>query len=61
MELNMPAKGAEDVFGTRGFQNWKLATTVFHQCKLSAFHKEAVKQVITLLAATTGIRVAISC
>ena len=57
----MRAESAEDEFMTREFQIWKLATTVFRQHELSFFHKEAVEQVITLPAATTDIRVAISC
>ena len=60
MGLKMHAKSAEDAFVTRGFQNWKLATTAFHKHELSAFHKEAVKRVITLTAATTAIGAAIS-
>ena len=30
-ELKMPVRNAEDAFVTRGFHNWKLATTSFHQ------------------------------
>ena len=56
----MQAKSAEDMFVTRRFQNWKLATTVICQHELSDFDKEAVKRVITLPAATTDISVAIS-
>ena len=41
-EVKMPARNAEDAFVTRGFHNWKLATTSFHQRKASACHKEAV-------------------
>ena len=57
-ELIMSAKSAEDAFATRGFQNWKLiATTVFCQQELGAFHKEAVERIIALLQATTDIGV----
>ena len=56
----MRAKSAEDASVARGFQNWKLATKAFRQHELSAFHKEAVKRVITLTVATTDIGVAIS-
>lgn len=56
----MSAKSAEDAFVTRGFQNWKLATTVFRQHELSACHKEAVERVITLPAAMTDIGEALS-
>ena len=50
----MRAKSAaiEDVFATRGFQNWKLSTTVFRQHELSAFHKKEAERVITPPAAT---------
>ena len=54
-------KSGKNMFVTRGFQNWKLATTVSRQHELSAFHKEVVERVITLPAATTDINVAISC
>ena len=51
-ELIMRAKSAEDAFATRGFQNWRLiATTVFRQHELGAFHKEAVEREIALLEA----------
>ena len=61
-ELKMRAKRAEDTIATRGFLNRKLASTVFRQHELSAFHKKlAVERVITLPAATTDIGVAISC
>ena len=60
-ELKMHAKSAEDVFVTRGFQDWKLATTAFGQHEISAFHKQAIERVITLPAATTDIGVTISC
>ena len=53
----MRAKSAEDVFATREFQSWKLATAVFRQHEVSAFHKEAVERVITLPATTTDISV----
>ena len=57
-ELIMRAKSAEDAFATRGFQNWKLiATTVFRQHELGAFHEEAVERVIALPKATTDIGV----
>ena len=46
---DLACQSAEDVFATRGFQNWKLiATTVFCQHELGAFHKEAVERVIAL-------------
>ena len=62
----MRAKSAEDVFATRGFQNWKLiANTVFRYHELGAFHKETVERIITLPEATTDIGVhmyiAVSC
>ena len=41
----MDPKSAGDAFATRRFQSWKLATTVFCQNELSAFHKEAVERV----------------
>ena len=42
-ELKMRAKSAQNAFVIRGFETWTLATTVFRQHKLSAFHKEAVE------------------
>ena len=54
-ELNMHTKSGEDVFVSRGFHNWKLATTVFHQHELSACHKEAIKRAIILPATTADI------
>ena len=54
-------KSAQDTFVIRGFETWKLATTVVCQHKLRVFHKEAVERVITLIVATTDIGVATSC
>ena len=42
-ELNMSARNAEDTFISRGFSNWKLATSVFRQHEVSNCHKEAVE------------------
>ena len=42
-ELKMHVESAADTFVSRGFQNFKLATTLFCQYELSAFHKEAVE------------------
>ena len=53
-------KSAQNAFVIREFETWKLATTVVSQHELSAFHKEAVKLLITLPAETTDIGVAIS-
>ena len=46
----MQARNAEDVFVTRGFHNWKLATASFRQHEVSACHKEAVERLFTLPA-----------
>ena len=57
-ELKMRAKSAQNAFVIRGFETWKLATTVFRQRELSAFRNEAVGRVIRLLPETTDIGVA---
>ena len=54
-ELKMSIRNAEDVFSSRGFSNWKLATSVFRQHELSKCHKEAVEKIITLPATTTDV------
>ena len=54
-------KNAQNAFVIREFQTWKLGTTVLHQHELSALHKDAAERVITLIAETTDIDVAISC
>lgn len=51
----MPIRTADDAFVTRGFHNWKLATTSFRQHETSACHKQAVERVFTLPATTRDI------
>ena len=54
-EMKMSFRSAEDAFILRGFQNWKLATSVFRQHELSNCHKEAVEKIITLPATTSDV------
>ena len=54
-ELQMSNRNAEDAFISRGFSNWKLATSVFRQHELSNCHKEAVEKIITLPATTADV------
>lgn len=44
----MSVRNVEDTFISRGFNNWKLATSVFQQHELSSCHKEAIGKIITL-------------
>ena len=61
-EIKMRAKSAQNAFLTRGFETWKLATTIVRQHELSALHKEAVERAFTLfITETTDVGVAISC
>ena len=62
-ELNMRAKSEQNALVIRGFETWKLTTTVHvvRQHELSALHKEAVERVIALIAETTDVGVAKSC
>ena len=59
-DLKMPIRSADDAFVTRGFHNWKLATTSFRQRETSACHKQAVERVFTLPATATDIGEALS-
>jgi len=54
-ELNMRIRNAEDAFISRGFSNWKLATSVFRQHEVTNCHKEAVEKIVTLPATTSDI------
>ena len=54
-ELKMSVRNAKDAFISRGFSNWKLATSVFRQHELSNCHKEAVEKIITLPATTLEV------
>ena len=59
-DLKMPIRSMDDAFVTRGFNNWKLATTSFRQHETSACHKQAVERVFTLPTTTTDIGEALS-
>ena len=54
-KMKMSFRSAEDAFISRGFQNWKLATSVFRQHELSNCHKEAVEKIITLPVTTSDV------
>ena len=54
-ELKMSVRNAKDAFISRGFSNWKLATSVFRQHELSNCHKEEVEKIITLPAITSDV------
>lgn len=54
-ELNMSVRNAEDAFISRGFSNWKLATSVFRQHEVTKCHKEAVERIVTLPETTSDI------
>jgi len=47
-ELKMSVWNAKDAFISRGFSNWKLATSVFQQQELSNCHKGTVEKIIAL-------------
>ena len=51
----MNVRNAEDALISKGFSNWKLATSVFRQHELSNCHKEAVEKIITLPATTLDV------
>ena len=51
----MSVRNAKDAFISRGFCNWKLATSVFRQHELRNCHKEAVEKIITLPATTSDV------
>ena len=55
----MPKVQKTSLRPARGFQNWTLATAIFREHELSAFHKEEVERIITLPAAPADIGVAI--
>ena len=60
--FHMRAKAFKKIkMRVRGFETWKLATTIVRQHRLNALHKEAVERVITLIAETTDVGVATSC
>ena len=54
-ELNMSIRNAEDAFISRGFSNWKLATSVFRQHEVTRCRKEAIERIVTLPATTSDI------
>ena len=51
----MSIRNAEDALISRGFSNWKLATSVFRQHEVARCHKEAIEKIITLPATTSDI------
>ena len=54
-EHKLSTKNADKAFITRGFTNWKLATSAFRQHEASDCHKEAVEKMLTLPLTTKDI------
>ena len=51
----MSVRNAKGAFISKGFSNWKLATSVFRHHEFSNCHKEAVEKIITLPTTTTDV------
>ena len=54
------APKADGVFINKGFKNWKNATVAFRNHECSGIHKDAVRQIITILSTNQDIGICLS-